>query len=178
LCNDFSQWVVTFTQVGNGLDVTVKYIDDKTGNVASAKWNKLDKATQDQIRGGGRILSVIVPAGSVRAIARLKNLKKTNNSIYKKLDTYLLDKTHKANKGKADFFKKVLGFDRSNINKLAKQIKFNPKTAMQKSTNQYGTKYEQIIKIKGNNGRIVDAKFIWIKNKDGVIKLVTGYPAK
>ncbi|VVM18216.1 hypothetical protein BSPWISOXPB_545, partial [uncultured Gammaproteobacteria bacterium] len=23
------------TQVGNGLDVTVKYIDDKTGNVAS-----------------------------------------------------------------------------------------------------------------------------------------------
>jgi hypothetical protein len=45
------------TQVGNGLDVTVKYIDDKTGNVASAKWNKLDKATQDQIRGGGRILS-------------------------------------------------------------------------------------------------------------------------
>jgi hypothetical protein len=29
------------TQVGNGLDVTVKYIDDKTGNVASAKWNKL-----------------------------------------------------------------------------------------------------------------------------------------
>jgi hypothetical protein len=33
------------TQVGNGLDVTVKYIDDKTGNVASAKWNKLDKAT-------------------------------------------------------------------------------------------------------------------------------------
>jgi hypothetical protein len=36
------------TQVGNGLDVTVKYIDDKTGNVASAKWNKLDKATQDQ----------------------------------------------------------------------------------------------------------------------------------
>jgi hypothetical protein len=69
------------------------------------------------------ILSVIVPAGSVRAIARLKNLKKTNNSIYKKLDTYLLDKTHKANKGKADFFKKVLGFDRSNINKLAKQIR-------------------------------------------------------
>ncbi|VVM28467.1 hypothetical protein BSPWISOXPB_11028 [uncultured Gammaproteobacteria bacterium] len=60
------------TQVGNGLDVTVKYIDDKTGNVASAKWNKLDKATQDQIRGGGRILSVIVPAGSVRAITRLK----------------------------------------------------------------------------------------------------------
>jgi hypothetical protein len=48
----------------------------------------LDKATQDQIRGGGRILSVIVPAGSVRAIARLKNLKKTNNSIYKKLDTF------------------------------------------------------------------------------------------
>ncbi|VVM17926.1 hypothetical protein BSPWISOXPB_7095 [uncultured Gammaproteobacteria bacterium] len=35
-------------------------------------------------------------------------------------------------------FQKSLGFDRSNINKLAKQIKFNPKTAMQKSTINMG----------------------------------------
>jgi hypothetical protein len=32
-------------QVGNGLDVTVKYIDNKTGNVVSAQWDELDKAT-------------------------------------------------------------------------------------------------------------------------------------
>jgi hypothetical protein len=55
------------------------------------------------------------------------------NMLFKRLYTYQanghgFNKTHKANKGKADFFKKVLGFDRSNINKLAKQIKFNPKT--------------------------------------------------
>ncbi|VVH59155.1 hypothetical protein BSPCLSOX_1181, partial [uncultured Gammaproteobacteria bacterium] len=73
------------TQVGNGLDVTVKYIDDKTGNVASAKWNKLDKATQDQIRGGGRILSVIVPAGTagkiVKGIKEAKALRKFDKLI-------------------------------------------------------------------------------------------------
>jgi filamentous hemagglutinin len=59
--------------VGNGLDVTVKYIDNKTGNVVSAQWNELDKATQDQIKGASKIVSVVVPAGSVRAIGRLKN---------------------------------------------------------------------------------------------------------
>ncbi|CAC9458844.1 hypothetical protein [uncultured Gammaproteobacteria bacterium] len=73
------------TQVGNGLDVTVKYIDDKTGNVASAKWNKLGKATQDQIRGGGRILSVIVPAGTagkiVKGIKEAKALRKLDKLI-------------------------------------------------------------------------------------------------
>ncbi|VVM22103.1 hypothetical protein BSPWISOXPB_1656 [uncultured Gammaproteobacteria bacterium] len=77
------------TQVGNGLDVTVKYIDDKTGNVASAKWNKLDKATQDQIRGGGRILSVIVPAGTagkiVKGIKEAKALK--NKTVSKSVNT-------------------------------------------------------------------------------------------
>ncbi|VVM19998.1 hypothetical protein BSPWISOXPB_7374 [uncultured Gammaproteobacteria bacterium] len=26
-----------------GLDVTVKYIDNKTGNVVSAQWDELDK---------------------------------------------------------------------------------------------------------------------------------------
>ncbi|VVH63939.1 hypothetical protein BSPWISOX_2300 [uncultured Gammaproteobacteria bacterium] len=59
-------------QVGNGLDVTVKYIDNKTGNVVSAQWDELDKATQDQIKGASKIVSVVVPAGSVRAIGRLK----------------------------------------------------------------------------------------------------------
>jgi hypothetical protein len=81
----FVQLIQVGTQVGNGLDVTVKYIDDKTGNVASAKWNKLDKATQDQIRGGGRILSVIVPVGTagkiVKGIKEAKALRKLDKLI-------------------------------------------------------------------------------------------------
>jgi hypothetical protein len=68
-------------QVGNGLDVTVKYIDNKTGNVVSAQWNELDKATQDQIKGASKIVSVVVPAGSVRAIGKLKQLKNRNSLI-------------------------------------------------------------------------------------------------
>jgi len=59
-------------KVGNGLEATVKYVDDKTGNVISAQWNELDKDTQNQIKGGGNILSVVVPIGSVRKIAGLR----------------------------------------------------------------------------------------------------------
>ena len=165
-------------EVGNGLSATVEYIDDKTGNVVSTQWNELDTDTQNQIKGTGKIISIVVPGASVKAIGKLKDLKKTQQSVYKKLDTYLLDKTHKSNKGKADFFEKALGFNKSNIDKLAKQVKFNLKNATQKATTQYGTKYEQIIKIKGANGKSVDAKFIWIKNKDGIVRLVTGYSTK
>jgi hypothetical protein len=45
------------------------------------KWNKLDKDTQNQIKGGGKILSVVVPAGSVRAIGKLRQLKNRNSLI-------------------------------------------------------------------------------------------------
>ena len=114
----------------------------------------------------------------VGRVDKFTQLKKTNASIYKKLDTYLLNANHIDGKSKAKFFKEVLGYDRNNINKLAKQIKFNQKTATKKSTNQYGTKYQQIIRIEGANGRLVDVKFVWIRNKDGVARLVTGVPSK
>jgi hypothetical protein len=45
----------------------------------------LDKATQDQIRGGGRILSVIVPAGTagkiVKGIKEAKALRKLDKLL-------------------------------------------------------------------------------------------------
>ena len=123
--------------------------------------------------GGGVGVSKVV-----KSVDRFTQLKKTNASIYKKLDTYLLNANHIDGKSKAKFFKEVLGYDRNNINKLAKQIKFNQKTATKKSTNQYGIKYQQIIKIEGANGKLVDVKFGWIRSKDGVVRLVTGFPSK
>jgi len=32
--------------------------------------------------------------------------------------------------------------------------------------------------IVGANGRVVEVKLVWIKNPDGVIRLVTAVPAK
>ncbi|SMN16434.1 hypothetical protein CRYPA_230 [uncultured Candidatus Thioglobus sp.] len=173
---DMYQLVVDGRLPQSTYDEVLKEIDaaDKAGAEALVAYLSLMPVGQGVnliLQGGKEIIKRFGVDGLKKVVGKFTQLKKTNVSVYKKLDTYLLDKTHKDNKGKADFFKKALGFDRSNIDKLAKQIKFNPKTATQKSTTQYGTKYEQIIKIKGANGRLIDAK-------DGVMRLVTGYSAK
>jgi hypothetical protein len=36
----------------------------------------------------------------------------------------------------------------------------------------------QVIPITGANGRVIDVMFVWIRNNDGIIRLVTGIPAK
>ncbi|CAC9633671.1 hypothetical protein [uncultured Gammaproteobacteria bacterium] len=141
-------------------------------------WKQYAKSGDIVLDLAGGLGGVVGASKVVGRIDKFTQLKKTNASIYKKLDTYLLNANHIDGKSKAKFFKEVLGYDRNNINKLAKQIKFNQKTATKKSTNQYGTKYQQIIRIEGANGRLVDVKFVWIRNKDGVARLVTGVPSK
>ncbi len=73
-------------------------------------------------------------------------------------------------------FKLRLGQD--NSAGLAKQIVFNPEKAIQTTKNAYGTKFSQVISVQGANGKIIDVVFIFIKNNDGVIRLVTSIPAK
>jgi len=57
-------------------------------------------------------------------------------------------------------------------------IKKNASKAVQTGVTEFGTKYNQIISIKGANGRVIDVVFAWIKNEDGVVKLVTAIPTK
>ncbi|CAC9593576.1 hypothetical protein [uncultured Gammaproteobacteria bacterium] len=83
-------------KVGNDLDATVKYVDDKTGNVVSAQWNELDKDTQNQIKGGGKILSIVIPGSSIKTIKKLANknnlINKTPRPLNKELDAQNLYK--------------------------------------------------------------------------------------
>jgi filamentous hemagglutinin len=79
---------------------------------------------------------------------------------------------------KAKWFKEALGFTKDNSADLAKQIVFDPKKAIQTTKNAYGTKFSQIISVRGANGKIMGVEFIFIKNNDGVIRLVTSIPAK
>ena len=102
----------------------------------------------------------------------------TDASVSKKLQTYLLDKNHTKGASKAKWFKQALGFDQSNWKTLAKQIKFVPKDAVKTGENEFGIKYNQIIRITGVNGRKIEVTFAWIKNKDGVMRLVTAIPTK
>ncbi|WP_067678543.1 DUF6883 domain-containing protein [Nocardia miyunensis] len=100
----------------------------------------------------------------------------TTESVEKKLDAYLLNLDHPAGGPKAKWFQQALGFTRANQSELASQIVFNPANATETAVTQFGTKYNQIIPITGANGKVIDVTFAWIRNNDGVVRLVTAIP--
>ena len=53
------------------INAVVEFMDDNTGNTASAVWQKLDEPTQARILGAGRVLSVVVPVARVKGLAEL-----------------------------------------------------------------------------------------------------------
>ncbi|WP_245005052.1 DUF6883 domain-containing protein [Paraburkholderia sacchari] len=95
-----------------------------------------------------------------------------------KLRGYLLDPDHSQNQSKANWFNQALGFDQSNWQDLASQLRFDPATAVPTKTSQYGQTYEQVIPITGPNGKTIDTTFVFMKDNSGNVKLVTGIPAK
>ncbi len=95
-----------------------------------------------------------------------------------KLGRYLLNPTHPVGGPKAKWFQEALGFTQENAGGLAKQIAFDASKAVQTAVTQHGTKFNQVIPIAGTNGRVIDVTFAWIRNNDGVVRLVTGIPTK
>ena len=55
--------------MGEGIDATVTWVDDATDNKMSALWNELDPETQDQVKGAATLLSLALPASSVKLLA-------------------------------------------------------------------------------------------------------------
>ncbi|MFJ4375341.1 polymorphic toxin-type HINT domain-containing protein [Pseudomonas japonica] len=102
----------------------------------------------------------------------------TRASVSEKLDRYLLNKDHPVGGSKAKWFDQALGFNKGNAADLSRQIVFDEKKSVKTALTQYGQKFNQIIPIKGANGRVIDVKFSWIRNTDGVVRLVTAIPAK
>lgn len=91
---------------------------------------------------------------------------------------YLLAKDHPVGGSKAEWFDKAIGFNKGNSSDLAKQIVFEPSEVVKTTETQHGVKYDQVISITGTNGREIDVKFGWVKNNDGVVRLVTAIPAR
>ena len=60
------------SMAGDSIDATVTYIDEKTGKTVSGAWNSLDEATQNRIMGGAIVVSVFLPATSVKSIKQIK----------------------------------------------------------------------------------------------------------
>ncbi|MFA5670733.1 MAG: DUF6883 domain-containing protein [Balneolaceae bacterium] len=147
-----------------------------------------DKSMLDQLEKEGylsweqrqaintRLIQGAEPEGAGNELNRLP--KTTAESVSTKLDTYLLEPTHPVGGSKAKWFKEALGFTKDNSTDLAKQIVFDPKKAVQTATNAHGTKFSQIIPVQGANGKIINVEFIFIKNNDGVTRLVTSIPTK
>ena len=55
--------------MGEGIDATVTWVDDATGNTMSGLWHELDPETQDQVKGAATLLSLALPASSVKLLA-------------------------------------------------------------------------------------------------------------
>ena len=97
----------------------------------------------------------------------------TEASVEKKLETYLLNPNHPVGMHKARWFRGALGFTQANQEQLAAQVVFNEAQATVTGVTQYGTKYNQIIPITGANGKVINVTFAWIRNNDGIVRLVT-----
>lgn len=100
------------------------------------------------------------------------------SNLQSKLEGYLLNVTHPQNQNKATWFQLALGFDKSNWQELASQIQFNESSATLQKATQYGQIFEQIIPIKGANGRVIDTPFYFKKEVDGTVTLVTSKPSR
>ncbi len=61
---------------GEAIDATITYVDDATGNKVSRRWNEIPEHTRNQIKGGAKIASIFVPAGSIKALKQLRKTRK------------------------------------------------------------------------------------------------------
>lgn len=64
---------------------------------------------------------------------------------------------------KAKWFQQALGYTQANSAGLAKQLVFDSGKAVQTAVTQYGTKFNQVIKVTEANGRTIEVMTAWIK---------------
>ncbi len=133
--------------------------------------------------GGVSALFALFPGGQLlgwigKMMGLGSKLNPTTLSVYDKLTRYLLNLEHPVGGTKAMWFKQALGFTLNNMDDLAKQIVFDAGKAVQTKVTSHGVLLNQTIKITGANGKVIDVLFAWIKNNDGVTRLVTAIPTK
>ncbi len=126
--------------------------------------------------GLGRLFGQALLGSRADDVMRDRGLDETSKSVIDKLLRYLLNEEYPVGRSKATWFREALGFTQQNVYQLAKQIKFDLGKAVETEITEYGTKYNQVIRIVGANGKEIDVLFAWIRNLDGIVRLVTGVP--
>lgn len=130
------------------------------------------------IAGGLFIAGIFLPGGGYSKIDDIARqaARATRESVDDKLARYLLNPDHPVGGSKARWFEEALGYTRANADDLAKQLTFDPTKAVQTAVTEHGTKFNQIIDVVGANGRTIPVKVAWIRNNDGVVRIVTAVP--
>jgi len=123
------------------------------------------------------LLGGVLAGAEIRAANTIGPGFDTTN-LQNKLEGYLLDTAHPQNQTKANWFQQALGFDKSNWQELASQIRFNETTAVATKKSQFGQTFEQSIPVKGTNGKTIDVIFVFMKDTTGTVRFVTGIPTK
>lgn len=96
-----------------------------------------------------------------------------------KFTKYALDPVKQPDKAKA--FKEALGYTLENYQKLIKNIKNNVNESkfVIKSSDKYGTRYEQVMRLTGENGKQANVCTGWIKeNENSEARLTSAYVTK
>ena len=171
---------------GDSGAVAAAILSGVPGEGAAAAAGKAADATADALKAN--VLKNIAESQAARKVSGFEELVAAEKGIdnvgfdtsnlQNKLSGYLLDSTHPQNQSKANWFSQALGFDQSNWRGLAKQLYFDPATAVPTKTTQYGQTYEQIIPIMGANGKTINTTFVFMKDNSGTVRLVTGIPTK
>lgn len=187
--SDILMFIPGAEEGGVALDATEKTLVDEAESEVEQQVEKeveqeveqeVEKEVEQEVEQGGTGGEPPINDGNGSGISGFddNNPPGTRESVVKKLNDYLLNPDHPAGGPKAKWFQSALGFTRENMSDLAKQIIFDPSTAVETGVTQYGTKYNQIISIVGANGKTIDVTFAWIKNNDGIVRLVTAIPTK
>jgi hypothetical protein len=138
----------------------------------------LSETQQKELAGAHAALARLGPEAPPQPNGPVHLTGDTKASVDHKLQNYLLNPDHPVGGSKAKWYRQALGFTRENSANLARQLVFDPATAIPTINTSHGQKYSQTIPIKGENGRTIEVKVIWIRNLDGVIRIVTAPPPK
>jgi filamentous hemagglutinin len=150
--------------------------DEERGAIFAAVTALLATAAVPAVKGVAGAAKGGITTGTAVNVAN--NIGFDISNLESKLSGYLLNPAHPQNQAKATWFSQALGFDQSNWQSLAAQLRFNPATAVPTKITQYGQTFEQIIPITGANGKTIGVPFVFMKDNSGTVRLVTGIPAK
>ncbi|WP_244321903.1 DUF637 domain-containing protein [Burkholderia reimsis] len=135
-------------------------------------------SASSRVPTGGDVDLPGVYNNQVQGVATNSSVGFDTSNLESKLSGYLLDAAHPQNQTKANWFGQALGFDQSNWQDLASQLRFDPATAVATKTTQYGQTYEQVLPITGANGKTINTTFVFMKDNSGTVRFVTGIPTK